>query len=70
MPNRQAVIRLTETEIQAMEQAILDRDANSALDFLDRVIAPHVEEAIGRPRCKPVFELGAGAEQRPPRAAR
>jgi len=64
MPAREAIIHLAERDIQDVEQAVLDADEASALDFLRRVLKPKVDEAICRPRCKPVFEWG-GEEPRP-----
>jgi hypothetical protein len=60
MPGREATIRLAERDIQDVEQAVLDADEASALDFLRRVLKPKVDEAICRPRCKPAFEWGGG----------
>jgi hypothetical protein len=65
MPAREVVIRLGEREIQDVEQAVLDADEASALDFLRRVLKPKVDEALTRRRCKPVVEWG-GEEPRPP----
>ena len=68
MPARDVVIRLGEREIQDMEQAVLDDDKASALDFLRRILKPKVDEALARPHCKPVFEWGGEAPRpaRPP----
>jgi hypothetical protein len=45
-------------EIQDIEQAVLDADEASALDFLQRVLKPRIDEMLKRPHCKPVFEWG------------
>jgi len=58
MPAREVTIRLAERDIQDIEQAILDADAPSALDFLRRVLKPKVDEMLNRPHCKPEFEWG------------
>ena len=52
------MIALSERDIQAVEQAVIDRDGESALHFLARVIRPKVEAALDKGHCKPIFEWG------------
>ena len=65
MPVREAVIRLTEPEIQAIERAVLDRHADGALEVLETIVLPRVEEVLKRPHCKPIFEWRTGGELGP-----
>jgi hypothetical protein len=67
MPAREAIIRLAERDIQDVEQAVLDADEASALDFLRRVLKPKVDEMLNRPHCKPEFEWGGGEKPQPQR---
>lgn len=60
MPERQVVIRLDERDIQAVEQSVLDRDAQAALEFVEKIVKPRVHEVLKRGHCKPVFEWGSG----------
>jgi len=62
---RKVVLTLNEREIQWVEQAVLDADAESALQFLREVVKPRMDEVLNRPGCKPVFEWGTGEELRP-----
>ncbi|MFO8007683.1 MAG: hypothetical protein R6V05_08115 [Candidatus Brocadiia bacterium] len=64
---RQATVILGEREIQWVEQAVPDGDAESALEFLREVVEPRMDEALNRPGCKPVFEWDTG-EELPPTA--
>jgi len=64
MPERVAVIRLEERDIQDLEQAVLDRDAQAALEFIEKIVKPRVDEVLKRGHCKPVFEWG-GETPRP-----
>ena len=65
MPSREIAIRLAERDIQDVEQAVLDADEASALDFLRRILKPRVDEALRRTHCKPAFEWGGGEQPRP-----
>jgi len=56
MPEREIAIRLKEPEIQMIEQAILDRDAESALEFLEKVVKPQMDSQLHRHQCRPPFE--------------
>jgi len=60
MPDRVAVVRLEERDIQDLEQAVLDRDAQAALEFIEKIVKPRVDEVLKRGHCKPVFEWGSG----------
>jgi len=62
MPERKVVILLGERDLQAIEQAVLDKDGPSALEFLRGVLCPRIEEVMKRPHCKPEFEWGGGME--------
>lgn len=62
---RKATVTLTEHEIQWVEQAVLDTDAVSALEFLSGWLKPRVDAVLNRPHCKPAFELEFGEELRP-----
>ena len=62
---RKATVTLMEREIQWFEQAVLDRDRESALEFLREVVKPHVADVLNRPGCKPVFEWGTDMDFRP-----
>ena len=52
------VIQFSQREIQEIQQAILDADEASALDFLRRVLKPKVDEILNRPLRRPVFKQG------------
>jgi hypothetical protein len=69
MAERTATVTLAEGQIQWLEQAVLDRDAGSALEFLREWLKPRVDAIVNRPRCKPAFELERGEELRPPGGA-
>ncbi|MFO7958225.1 MAG: hypothetical protein R6X33_14155 [Candidatus Brocadiia bacterium] len=62
---RKVAVSLTEREIQWVEQAVLDGDEESALEFLREVVKPRVDEVLNRPGCKPVFEWGTDMDYRP-----
>ena len=62
---RRATVALTEQEIQWVEQAVLDRDGESALAFLREFLKPRVDAVLDRPGCKPAFEWQTGEELRP-----
>lgn len=62
---REVTITLAEQEIQWVEQAVLDGDGESALEFLREVVKPRMDEVLNRPGCKPVFEWDTGEELRP-----
>ncbi|MFP4027546.1 MAG: hypothetical protein ACLFWL_07130 [Candidatus Brocadiia bacterium] len=65
MPERKATITLGEEDIQHLEQALLDEDAGSAMQFLREVVKPRVDKVLNRHHCRPVFEWGTGEELRP-----
>jgi len=46
MPERKAVITLSNREAHAVEQAVLDADAAAALELLRRVVKPRVDAAL------------------------
>ena len=52
---RKIAILLTESNLQAVEQALLDRDGAYALEFLEVVVKPQMDvQAKGH--CRPIFE--------------
>lgn len=57
MPERKIVITLSENDVQSVEQAVLDRDGEAALDFLIQVLKPRIGTALVKGRCKPDFEM-------------
>jgi hypothetical protein len=59
---RQVTIVLDERQIQWVEQAVLDGDGKSALEFLCDVVKPRMDNVLNRPGCKPAFELQFGEE--------
>lgn len=65
MPERKATITMGEEDIQVLEQAVLDDDAEAALGFLREVVKPRVDKVLNRPHCKPVFEWDRGEELPP-----
>ncbi len=65
---RRVAIVLEEQDIQWLEQAVLDDDAQAALEFLREVGKPRVDAVLNRSGCKPAFELEFGEELRPPRS--
>jgi len=67
---KKVVICLNQENLQAVERAVLDRDAQAALDFLTRVIKPRIDAELNKPHCRPVFEMTRGTDLRitgPPR---
>jgi len=67
MAERKAVVEFTEREVQRVAQAILDGDAQAALEVLARVVKPKLEAAT-RGGCRPVFEMrGVEGPVVPPR---
>jgi len=62
---RRVTITLSEREIQWVEQAVLDDDAESALEFLREVVKPCMDNMLNRPGCKPTFEWGTDMDFRP-----
>lgn len=71
MREAKAVVTLCERDVQDVEQAVLDADADAALEFLREVLWPAIETFLNRGRCKPVFELPRGSDLkaiRPPSA--
>jgi hypothetical protein len=62
---RQVTISLGERQIQWVEQAVLDWDAESALEFLREVVKPRMDAVLNRPGCKPAFEWGTDMDFRP-----
>lgn len=65
MSERKVIITLLERDIQAVEQALLDNDAESALEFLREVLWPQMDKVLNRPHCKPTFEWGTDMDFRP-----
>ena len=65
MPERKATITMGEEDIQLLEQALLDADAEAAPEFLRHVVTPRVDRVLNRSHCKPVFEWGTDMEFRP-----
>ena len=65
MSERKVIITLLERDIQAVEQALLDNDAESALEFLREVLWPQMDKVLSRPHCKPTFEWGTDMDFRP-----
>ena len=57
MTRRNVVIVLKERDLQEFFRAVLDRDGELALKFLDEVVRPRVERELGRPHCRPAFEM-------------
>ena len=62
MPESKVVISLSAAEIQAVEQAVLDRDAEAALDVLERVVHAQVQKALTKGHCRPAFEMERGTD--------
>ena len=62
MPEQKVVISLTSADIQMVEQAVLDRDREAALDFLTRVVKSLIDAELHKGHCKPVFEMTKGTE--------
>jgi hypothetical protein len=62
MSERKAVITLHEHHIQAVEQAVVDRDAEAALDLLRTVVKPQIDAALYKGHCKPAFEIEPGTD--------
>ncbi len=62
---RKVTITLAEQDIQWVEQAVLDDDAESALEFLREVVKPRMDKVLNRPHCKPVFEWGTEMDFHP-----
>ena len=58
--NNKVVVILTEQDVQAVAQAVMDRDARAALEFLERVLEPRVRAARDKGHCRPVFEWDHG----------
>lgn len=66
MSERKVTVTLGEREIQLVEQAVLDKDAESALEFVRKVVKPRIDQVVNRPHCKPVFEWGRAESLVPP----
>jgi len=62
---RRVAIVLDEPDIQSVEQAVLDDDAEAALQFLREVVKPRMDDVLNRPGCKPAFEWGTDMDFRP-----
>jgi hypothetical protein len=62
MPERKVVITLSECHIQAVEQAVVDRDGETALDLLRTVVKPQIDAALYQGHCKPAFEIEPGTD--------
>ena len=62
MPEKKVAITLTESDIQRVEQAVVDRDGESALDLLRTVVKPQIDAALYRGHCKPAFEIERGTD--------
>ena len=60
MPEQKVVISLTAADVQAVEQAVLDRDADAALDVLEHVVQAQVQKARIKGHCRPAFEMERG----------
>jgi len=65
MPEQKVVISLSAVDIQAVEQAVLDRDAQAALVVLERVIHVQIQKALSQGHCRPTFELQGGTDSPP-----
>ena len=61
MPEQKVVISLTAADVQAVEQAVLDRDADAALDVLEHVVHAQVQKALIKGHCRPAFEMERGS---------
>ena len=73
MPERKIVITLSESHIQAVEQAVVDRDGEAALELLRSVVKPQIDAALYQGHCKPAFEIERGTDLsaiRPPPTAK
>ncbi len=71
MPEKTVAIILRESDIQRVEQAVLDRDVQAALGLLMMVVKPQIDAALYRGHCKPAFEIERGTDLsgiRPPSA--
>ena len=62
MPDHKVVISLTAPDIQAVEQAVVDRDPETALELLTTVVKPRIDAVIHRGHCKPAFEIRPGTD--------
>ena len=62
MSERKIAILLTESQIRAVTQAVLDHDREAALNLLERVVHPQVEAALTKGHCKPAFEIERGTD--------
>ena len=62
MSERKIAILLTESQIQAVTQAVLDHDREAALNLLERVVHSQVEAALTKGHCKPAFEIERGTD--------
>ncbi len=60
MKDPKAVIPLGASDVQAVERAVLDGDADAALEFLKETLWPAIDRYLKRGRCQPVFELPRG----------
>ena len=55
------VVSLTAAHGQAVEQAVLCRDADAALDVLAHVVHLQVQKALIKRHCRPVFKMERGS---------
>ena len=62
MPEQKVVISLTAADIQRVEQAIVDRDSEAALELLTKVVKPQIDAALYKGHCKPAFEIPRGTD--------
>ena len=62
MPEQKIVISLSAADIQAVEQAVMDRDADAALEVLERIVHAQIQKALTRGHCRPVFEMERGTD--------
>jgi hypothetical protein len=63
---RKVTVTLEESDIQAVEQALLDDDAEAALNFLREVVRPQMKKGLKGPQHKPTFEWDSIEDRLPP----
>lgn len=62
MPEKKVAITLIESDIQRVEQAVVDRDGEAALELLRKVVKPQIDAALHKGHCKPAFEMERGTD--------
>ena len=62
MPEKKVAITLIESDIQRVEQAVVDQDGEAALELLRTVVKPQIDAALYKGHCKPAFEIERGTD--------